>query len=148
MWKTLFAKSPHYDGIRPFNIYFMRLIYILMVFVLGQDVWGHIFTYEGAWEENEAMAWSVWAAFSVLAVVGVFRPVQMIPVLLLEIIYKLIWLVLVAYPLWQADRLVGSGLEETTFAFVLVILPILAMPWHYVFNRYIYTTKETQPSPG
>ncbi|AFV00982.2 hypothetical protein M5M_19285 [Simiduia agarivorans SA1 = DSM 21679] len=132
-----FAKSDRYDGIRPINIYAMRVIYCLMVFVLGAEVWGYIFSYTGRWGENDAVAWSVWAAFSVLALVGIFRTVEMIPVLLLEIVYKVLWLILVVYPLWRSNELVGSGVEETAFAFGLVILPILAMPWGYVFNRYV-----------
>ena len=137
MLHHLFTKSEKYDGIRPFNIYFMRMIYALMFFVLGWDVWSYIFTYSGAWEENEAVAWSVWAAFSALALIGMFRTVEMIPLLILEIFYKVLWLSLVALPLWQRGEMQGSGVEETTFAFILVILPILAMPWGYVFNRYV-----------
>lgn len=115
----------------------MRLIYVLMAFVLGADVWGYIFSYSAVWQQNEAVAWSVWAAFSVLAFLGIFRTIQMIPLLLLEIVYKVLWLILVAYPLWQKDKLIGSGVEQTAFAFSLVVLPILAVPWGYVLNRII-----------
>lgn len=137
MFKNLFQKSPKFDGIRPVNIYFMRLIYILMFFVLGKDVWGYILSHSGDWGSNEAVAWSVWAAFSTLALLGIFRTVQMIPILLLEIFYKVLWLILVAYPLCQRNELVGSGLEEMVFAFGLVILPIIAVPWGYVAKRYV-----------
>ncbi len=135
--KSLIAPSNKYEGIRPINIYLMRFLYVLMAFVLGFDVWGYILNHSQPWEENEAVAWSVWAAFSVLALLGLFRTVQMIPILLLEIFYKVLWLVLVAVPLWKNDTMQGSGLEETTFAFLLVILPVVAVPWGYVFNRCI-----------
>lgn len=141
MLKTLFTKSTKFEGIRPINIYLMRLIYILMFFVLGKDVWSHILSYSGNWNENEAMAWSIWAAFSALALLGIVRTVEMIPILLLEIFYKVLWLILVAYPLWQSNELVGSGIEETAFAFSLVVLPILAVPWGYVFKTYILGKK-------
>lgn len=137
MIKTLFTKQAKYDGIRPANIYFMRVIYVLMFFVLGKDVWGYILSHSESWEENEAVAWSVWAAFSAIALLGIFRTVEMIPILLLEIFYKVLWLVLVVYPLWSRDGLNGSGVEETAFAFALVVLPIMAVPWGYVINRYI-----------
>lgn len=139
--KNLFTKSEKFEGIRPINIYLMRLIYILMFFVLGKDVWSHILSYSGNWNENEAMAWSIWAAFSTLALLGIVRTVEMIPILLLEIFYKVLWLILVAYPLWQSNELVGSGIEETAFAFSLVVLPILAVPWGYVFKTYILGKK-------
>lgn len=137
MIKQWFIINSKYDGIRPINIFLMRAIYVLMFFVLGKDVWGYILGHSQSWNENEAVAWSVWAAFSTLALLGIFRTVQMIPILLLEIFYKLLWLILVAYPLWQTDQFTGSGVEETTIAFMLVVLPIIAVPWGYVFNRYI-----------
>lgn len=77
-----------YDGIRPINIYAMRFIYILMATFLALDVWTHIITYDQRWDPSDAMDWSVWAAFTVFAFFGIFRTVQMIPILLLEIVYK------------------------------------------------------------
>jgi hypothetical protein len=38
-----------------------------------------------------------------------------------EIVYKIIWLVIVAYPLWSRNQLGGSPAEEMTHAFVWVI---------------------------
>ncbi len=32
----------------------------------------------------------------------------MLPILLLEIFYKVLWLLVVAYPLWTAGKLAGS----------------------------------------
>ena len=66
----------------------------------------------------------------------------MLPLVILEIIYKLIWLVVVAYPLWSSGQLVGSPAEETTYNFLWVVLPIIAMPWRYAFETYILTLKE------
>ncbi|MEM6583636.1 MAG: hypothetical protein AAF699_20320, partial [Pseudomonadota bacterium] len=137
MIRQWFTGSPKYDGVRPVNVALMRVIYALMFFVLGADVWGYILNHPQPWDENEAVAWSVWAAFSALALLGMLRPIQMIPVFLLEIFYKVLWLALVAYPLWKSGSLQGSGMEETTGAFALVVLPIIAVPWGYVFERYV-----------
>ncbi len=127
--RGLFSSCDKYDGIRPVNIYLMRLIFALMCFVMGKDVWSFIFSHSGTWNENEAIAWSVWAGFSVMALLGLFKTVAMIPILILEIIYKVSWLTLYAWPLIRDDKLEGSGSEETVFAFMLVILPIIAVPW-------------------
>ena len=60
----------------------------------------------------------------------------MLPILLLEIFYKLFWLGVVAYPLWAKGALWGSPAAGTTSAFLWVILPIVAVPWGYVFANY------------
>jgi len=136
--KQIFTQDhERYDGIRPVNIYLMRLLYILMVVFVGKDAWGYILAFDGVWNPDEAMVWSVWAAFAALALLGLFRTVQMIPILLLEIFYKLVWLAIVAYPLWQSGTLEGSAAEGMTGAFLWVVLPIIAVPWGYVVSRLI-----------
>ena len=101
---VLFQRVAHYGGVRRVNIYALRLLYALMFFMLGQTTWAHILAHQGTWEPDNAMAWSVWAAFATLAGIGIFRPLQMLPILLLEIFYKGLWLGLVAYPLWVKGR--------------------------------------------
>ena len=83
------------------------------------------------------MAWCIWACYSVLAILGIIHPLKMLPIVLLEIMYKVLWLVLVAYPLWSANQLTGSPAEGMTNAFLWVVLPIVAMPWKYLFKKYI-----------
>jgi hypothetical protein len=136
--KTIFQPGARYEGVRPIHIYLLRLVYILMFLVLGKTTWTHILTHRGSWEPDVAMAWCVWAAFATLAGLGIFRPLKMLPILLLEIFYKVLWLIVVAYPLWSTGNLAGSPAEGTTAAFLWVMLPIIAVPWGYVFVNYMY----------
>ena len=69
----------------------------------------------------------------------------MLPILLLEIFYKVLWLIVVAYPLWSRGTLAGSPAEGVTSAFLWVILPIVAVPWVYAFQTYIYKPKAAPP---
>jgi hypothetical protein len=68
----------------------------------------------------------------------------MLPIVLLEIFYKLLWLILVAYPLWSKGTLAGSPAGEITSEFLWVILPIVAVPWGYVFANYFYKPKKVE----
>lgn len=77
-----------------------------------------------------------------MAGLGIIRPLKMLPILLLEIFYKVLWLVIVAYPLWSKGKLADSPAEGITSAVLWVILPIVAVPWGYVFATYIYRPKE------
>jgi hypothetical protein len=65
----------------------------------------------------------------------------MLPILLLEIFYKVLWLIIVAYPLWAKGALAGSSAEDTTNVFLWVILPIIAVPWGYAFTTFVYRRK-------
>jgi hypothetical protein len=145
--KNLLRRSAGYDGVRPINIYLLRLVYVLMFFVLGRTAWTHVLTHRGPWEPNDAIAWCLWTAFATLAGLGIFYPLKMLPILLLEIFYKVLWLVIVAYPLWQADQLAGSSAESTTSSFLWVILPIVAVPWRYAFAHYVHESLDRRPAP-
>jgi hypothetical protein len=59
------------------------------------------------------------------------------------IFYKGLWLIVVAYPLWKAGTLKGSPAEEIAYMFSGIIIPILFVPWKYVFKKYIlFETKK------
>ena len=141
-FKAIFQRADQYEGVRRINIYLLRLVFILMFFVLGKTAWTQILTHQGAWDPTKAIAWCVWTAFATLAGLGIFRPLKMLPILLLEIFYKVLWLIIVAYPLWSTGKLMGSPAEGTTSAFLWVILPIVVVPWAYVFSTYIYRPKK------
>jgi hypothetical protein len=128
---------PDIEGVRQINLWLMRLVFALMFFVLGKDAWTHVLTHQGPWDPDHAMAWCVWAAFATLAGLGIIRPLKMLPILLLEIFYKVLWLAIVAYPVWSKGALEGSPIEDETYAFLWVILPIVAVPWGYVFGNFM-----------
>jgi hypothetical protein len=110
--KNIFGPDERYEGVYKINIYLLRLLFILMFLFVGKSVWTHILTFKGSWSPDEAVAWCVWASYSVLSIIGIIRPLKMLPLVLLEILYKVLWLILVAYPLWSTNQLVGSPADH------------------------------------
>jgi hypothetical protein len=132
-----------YEGVRPINIYLLRLLFLLVVVFVGYDSWSSLLTHQGAWDHVRAAAVCMWGAFALLSIIGVLYPLKMLPLVLFEIIYKVVWLIIVAYPLWMAGELAGSPAEEMTVAFLWVLLPIIAMPWGYFVRTYVLNRKLT-----
>jgi len=127
----------YYEGVPKINIYGIRVLFTLMFLFLSHDSWTHILHHTGDWVVTDAVAWCVWLAYGAISWIGIIRPLKMLPIILLEIIYKTAWLFVVAYPLWRENELAGSPAEYTTMVFIFVILPILFMPWRYFFSVYI-----------
>ena len=135
---TAIFKPDHerYEGVRPINIWLLRLLFLLIVLFVVSDSWSAILNHKGPWDPVKAAAVCMWAAYSVLSIFGLINPLRWLPLVMFEIFYKLIWLVIVAHPLWSTNKLAGSPAEEMTYAFVWVILPIVAMPWSYAIRTY------------
>jgi len=136
----------NYEGVPRINIYLLRILYTLVFVFLSYDSWTHILNHKGNWEVTDATAWCVWLGYGAISWIGIINPLKMLPIVLLEIVYKTAWLFIVAYPLWSKNELIGSSAENTTNVFLLVILPIVAMPWRYFFTTYILQTKKEKKS--
>ncbi|MGH9933333.1 MAG: hypothetical protein ACREA9_29465 [Pyrinomonadaceae bacterium] len=140
--KTIFtADYVHYEGVRPINIYLLRLLYFLMFAFVGFDSWKTIITHQGPWDHVRAVAWCVWAAYTTLSVLGLIHPLKMLPIVLFMIFYKTLWLIVVAYPLWRANALAGSPADEMAHVFIGAPFVALIVPWKYVFQNYVMWAK-------
>lgn len=76
-------------------------------------------------------------ALAAMCLLGLRYPLQMLPLLLFELLWKLIWVVASALPMW-----LGPGLDryasDTLFATLMgVVLVPIVLPWGYVFTHYI-----------
>jgi hypothetical protein len=138
---TLTPDHQRYEGVRPLQIFAMRVGYVLVVVTVGNIAWSRILQREGGWDPLTAAALSMWAGSSVLSVFGLINPLKWLPIVLFEITYKSIWLVIVAYPLWSTDQLAGSPAEGMTYAFLWVVVPVVAMPWGYVLRTYLLPSR-------
>ena len=75
-------------------------------------------------------------AMSLLALLGLRDPVRMLPVLLFESTWKLLWLSLVALPRAVNDNLHGTAAEvAVNCSLVVVILAVI--PWQHVWRTYV-----------
>lgn len=116
-----------------FRLYLLRAVYLLNFVGLGLMVWPGVINHQGAWDPLQGVAFSFWAAFSTLTGLGVRYPLKMLPLLLLQLLYKSIWLIAVALPLWNA----GNPTNLTRIFAIPVLVDLIAIPWPYVLTHYV-----------
>ena len=118
------------------RLYLMRALYVLMFVgqgiiqapqVLG-DTTGMAF-----WH---SIGSSMLFAMALLSALGIRYPLQMLPLLLFELAWKLVWLLAVALPKWSARTLDPATLESLPSILMVVIVPVV-IPWRYVFANYV-----------
>lgn len=134
--------NERWEGVSLYKIYLLRILFVLMFAFLGKDAWTFIFRHKGPWDPAEAMNFSIWASYSLLSFFGIFQPLRMLAIVMLEILYKSIWLIIVALPLWRAGHLANSSAAGMAMVFAFVPLPIVAMPWKYFFRNYMLVFKK------
>ena len=86
-------------------------------------------------------------ALSLLWFLGIRYPLQMLPVLLFEIAWKVIWLIAVVLPLWINGQLDPATLK-VFYTCLVVVIPIAVIPWRYVFANYVRKPGDRWRSDG
>jgi hypothetical protein len=133
-----------YEGVPRINIYLLRLLFTLMFVFLTYESWSTIVNHSGTWNGTAAAAWCMWGSYSVISFIGILRPLKMLPIVIFEIVYKVAWLFVVAYPLWIKGELEGSQVEGMASVYMWVVFPIVAMPWKYFVRNFILIKRENK----
>ena len=116
------------EEVSTFRLYLMRSHYLLNFVGLGSIVWPAIINHKGLWDPLHGVAFCFWAALSALMGVGVRYPLQMLPIIFMQLFYKSIWLIAVALPLWSA----GHSTDLTRTFIIGVVADLIVIPWPYV----------------
>ena len=82
------------------------------------------------------VAFALLGTIGLLSLLGLRYPLQMIPLLLFELIWKAIWLAAFAGPRWL-DGTLDEGMRSTIFDTSLGLVLILVIPWRYVWANYV-----------
>jgi len=118
-----------------FRLYLLRALYALLAVAEG-FIQIKLFLHHGHWTQATGVAHCFLLALAILSIVGVRYPLKMLPLLIYEILWKSIWLVGIALPLWLANQ-VDADTRKGFFEIgpAIVLIPII--PWRYVFQNYI-----------
>src|SRR3954454_23416374 len=127
------AATPMGSEVSLVRLYVMRALYLLLIIGGGiqflPQLIGHEPTARGV---IPSMLGAMW----VLACFGLRYPLQMLPVLLFEFLWKTIWLVDYGLPQWRAGVHTTQFTEDfKAIAFGVILIAII--PWGYVFRHYL-----------
>jgi hypothetical protein len=120
-----------------FRLYLLRGMYLLIGLGLGMTLWPSLIAKSGMAADADTVVMALLGALCVVCLLGLRYPLKMLPLLIFELLWKLIWVVAFALPLWRTDRLDVYG-QETLFACMVgVVLVPLAIPWGHVVRTYL-----------
>jgi hypothetical protein len=108
---------------------------------IALTIWPLILAHPPGWPLMNGVVAGMMTAVSVLAALGLRYPLQMLPVLLFELLWKAIWLTSIALPLWSAGRM-DPRTMTTVFECLLAIVLIPLIPWGHVWRHYVKARAE------
>ena len=95
----------------------------------------------------EGVVLSILTAMSLLALLGALRPVRMLPVLVLETLWKLIWLGLVALPR-SLDGSLDAATREVLVNCLFVVVVVAVIPWRHAWRHCVREPGDPWREPG
>ena len=103
--------------------------------VLAPELWRSLNSWPAVEPLTFGITGSVYLAFALLSIFGLREPLKFCPVLLLQLFYKVIWLVGVLIPLAISGK-VGAYVVAVVIIFVaFVIADLIAIPFAYLFKK-------------
>ena len=116
----------------------LKIIYIANIIVAGWISISSLFfpktaattVFQNAYQPTEVirLVGCLWLAIAVLSVLGLWKPISFSPILLVQLIYKGMWLLVVVLPALKNNQPFPTGMA-LFFVVWVVVLPFV-IPWN------------------
>ncbi len=116
------------------RLYVLRATYLLLIVGLGLMILPALIGHEPM---ARGVIPSLLGAGWLLAFFGLRYPLQMLPSLMFEFVWKAIWLFDYGLPQWSAGKFPPTFSDDFQAIVAGVILMPIVIPWGYVYRRYI-----------
>lgn len=120
------------------RLYALRGTYLLIAAGLGATIWPLLLDPARTPDHMRGVVWAMLGAVSLLALLGIRYPLKMLPILFFELIWKSLWLLLIALPLWRSGQLDAAS-AETVRDCIPVVIVLSVIPWPWVLRHYLRT---------
>jgi hypothetical protein len=120
------------------RLHVMRAFYLLLFLERGYRVVAKLLSADPTLGPFDGVAYAYWGALALLCLLGVRYPLKMVPVLLIFLAYKVLWLLIVALPMSSAGGAFDPLMVQFTWAMAIgVVIDLLVIPWGYVVAEYV-----------
>lgn len=119
------------------RLHVLRAFYAIMAFGLATVVWPFIVSPPADMSLPGTVVHALLGGVGIMALLGIRYPLRMLPLLIFELVWKLIWVGAYALPWWQSGELSPAATENLfQCAFGIVLIP-LVLPWRHVIHHYL-----------
>jgi hypothetical protein len=127
---------PTVRAIRTARLDLLRAGYLLIGIGLAVTKWPLLLRDPSSLPVMDGVVLTMLTAMSLLAFLGLRYPLKMLPVLLFEAAWKVLWLVTIGLPHLVAGD-VSAELGRTLFSVSLMAVVLAVVPWDHVWRQYV-----------
>lgn len=123
------------DSVALWRLYVLRACYAILAAGQG-SIQVQAFLHHTHWTPTAGAAHSFLLALALLSIAGIRYPLRMLPLLVYELLWKMIWLCGFALPLWVANQ-VDADTRQSFFEIAPIIIIFPLLPWGYILSNYL-----------
>jgi hypothetical protein len=120
-----------------YRLYLLRVAYLMIGAWQGSRTWPAILHHAQPWDFWHGTAMSFFGALTLLSLLGVRYPVRMMPLLMFECSWKLIWVLAAWLPPYLRHTLDPDTADSFTGIALGVLIVPLFLPWGYIWKNYV-----------
>ncbi len=120
-----------------YRLYILRASYLLIGLWQGSLTWSAILHHPLPWDFWHGVGTSFFGALTLLCLLGVRYPVRMMPLLIFEFTWKLIWVLAAWLPPYLNHTLAPNIADSFPGIFAGVVIMPLVLPWGYLWKTYV-----------
>lgn len=131
------AKPSSADEVSTFRLNILRAYYALMAFGTAALFWPSLVQHSAQWGIDNGAQYALLAALTPFSLLGLLRPLKMLPIILYEFTWKAMWFVFVAAPLYTSGRMTELVWSNAIACSIAIVLTPIVMPWRFFWQRYV-----------
>lgn len=115
----------------------LRAYYALMAFGTATLFWPPLVRHSPEWGIENGAQYSLLAALTPFAFLGLRYPLKLLPIILYEFTWKAMWFIFVVAPLYTSGRMTDLVWSNAFACGIAIILTPIIMPWRYFWHSYV-----------
>ena len=124
------------DTVSTLRLNLLRCGYLLLAAGIGTYMWPTLLMQGPRLDLMQGVELSLLCTLGLMSVLGLRYPLRMLPLLLFEMMWKALWLLRIALPLWLDHRMTPDVVSMAFACSIAIVFPFL-VPWGYVVRVYL-----------
>ncbi len=130
------TETPPMNDVPLWRLHLLRAFYLLVTVGLAINFGPSMFQHSDLWAQRKGETAALLSGLAILSIWGLRYPLQMLPLLIFELIWKTVWLAAIAYPLWLNDAITPAVQGTAEACLMGLVLTPLVLPWRHIRHHY------------